>query len=265
MAEIDSKIFEFYPCETHILCAMLPIDTEMVWGTPKKRYLIHHNESHFIWDDGDKETFSTLIIPLNENEKDELYEYSKCKIYDDIMEYLSLLTLHSGLRIDLKSDAFKKYYGQWRNALDYWPEYPRSNPYHGSRWLPDPPAKFDVQPNDEQKMILGFFREAYSCNNIFYAVLACYKIFEHFFPTYQSKIKYINDNLDAAEKLYLKSNRIRGLHDVKKFREFVKNWCGTTKKEDKPYKYCDYYEMYFALEAMKALTLYLINDRIFSD
>jgi hypothetical protein len=277
MEDIDSTVFEHFPCNQFVYCSWMPIRTSVHFSAVKRSF-VHHNNSCFIWVNGTELELPYLIIPLRESDKDELYEYSKSKIYDDALDYLSLLSVIEGLPVDIDINTFKNYYGKWDRVLEYHPPFiPRVGAFYTGR-LEKPPICSTIC-TEKHKQILGLFREACSSNSIFYSIMACYKVFENFM-TKDEKIIYFNENLEAAERNYMLQNKIRGFGDIKKFKAFVKKsglniadyiydrcrhpiaHSKPNKHFIKPFKYSDYYEMYYANEAMKALTLYLIMDKI---
>ena len=278
MSDIDATIFEFFPCDQHIYCSWVTIETTVLFSQ-MKRALIQHNNSRFIWVNGTEHELPYLIIPLRESDKDDLYEYSKSTIYDDALDYLSLLSFITGRPVDINMFTFKNYRAQWHRVLEYNPPFiPRAGTIN-TGGLEKPPI-FTAAITDKDKHIYGLFREALSSNSMFYSMLACHKVFEHIFPDKDDKIDFFDTKINAAWENYSRQNMIRGFGDPDKFRQFVRHYGGLAsdylRKKCRhaiahskpgehfitPYKYSDYYEMYFANETMKALTLYLIMDKI---
>jgi hypothetical protein len=194
------------------------------------------------------------------------------------LDYLSLLSVRFGRPVDLHLKYFKNYYGLMSQVLDYQePWIPRA-PRHGSLIASLP--KFNSSLTNQECVIVGLFKELLHSNNIFHSTLAGFKIYEHYFPEHRTRNSYIEANMPEAKSMALQLNMLRGLGDVDKFLAFVEHYrmsvgeylyrqcrqaiAHATVGESfvQANRYSDYYEMYYASEAVKVLSLYLILDRL---
>jgi|694.fasta_scaffold06266_25 hypothetical protein len=235
--------------------------------------VITHNESIFVWANGDKNFYPLIIAPVNESQNDQLYGYSKTKVMANVLEYLSLLNVQFGLEVDIHQDHFKNYFGLMESVTSTQSFIPRTkiNQFYDNLQLPLYQNKLSTQ----QSLIVGLFRDALNNENIFSSFLSYFKIFENYFPKHEDRNRWIDDKFEEANKFCLSHNLIKGLGDWKKFLDFV-SYSKMTKGEYfykacrqaiahaqkdpsiNPNDFSDYYELYYSKEVIKILAWHLI-------
>jgi hypothetical protein len=235
--------------------------------------VVTHNESVFVWTNGDINYYPLIIAPVTESQNDQLYWYSKTKVMADVLEYLSLLNVQFGLKVDIHQGYFKNYMGLMESVSSTKAFIPRINfdQSYGNLHLPEYQNKLSTQ----QSLIIGLFRDGYNNENIFSSFLSYFKIFENYFPKHENRNKWIDDKFEEAKSFCLRNNLIRGLGDWSKFLDFVYDSKMTKgayfNKELRvaiahakkgrfinPNDFSDYYKLYYSNEVIKILAWYLI-------
>lgn len=235
--------------------------------------VITHNESIFVWANGDNNFYPLIIAPVNESQNDQLYGYSKTKVMANVLEYLSLLNVKFGLEVDIHQDHFKNYFGLMESVSSTKSFIPRTKIYQSYDNLQLP--RYQKKLSTQQSLIVGLFRDAFNNENIFSSFLSYFKIFENYFPKYEDRNNWIDDKFEEANKFCLNHNLIKGLGDWRKFLDFV-SYSKMTKGEYfykacrvaiahaqkdpliNPNDFSDYYELYYSKEVIKILAWYLI-------
>jgi hypothetical protein len=235
--------------------------------------VVTHNGSVFVWTNGDINFYPLIIAPVTESQNDQLYGYSKTKVMSDVLEYLSLLNVEFGLKVDIHQDHFKNYMGLMDSVSSTTSFIPRTNinQSYGNLHLPRYLNKLSTQ----QSLIIGLFRDGFNNENIFSSFLSYFKIFENYFPNYEERNQWIDDKFEEANKFCLYNNLMKGLGDWRKFVDFV-SYSKMTKglyfyKQCRvaiahsqtdplinPNDFSDYYELYYSNEVIKILAWYLI-------
>src|SRR4030042_6985007 len=219
MRDIDSTIYNAFSSQEYKKTALLTINTTLVFEDIK-REIIQHNKSQFVWVNGNERFLPYIIVPLRERDYDDLYEYSKDEIFNDILDYLSLLTVRFGIPVEMHQKYFKNYYGLMEQVLIYhepWIEREMESRDLLKRSIP----VYIKELSDNDKVLTGLFRDAICSANIFYSILSCFKIFEYYFPDYKDRNNWIDINFNEARTFSLKNNIMRGLGDFEKFQKFV--------------------------------------------
>lgn len=235
--------------------------------------VITHNESTFVWSNGDTNYYPLIIAPVNEIENDQLYGYSKTKVMSDVLEYLSLINVNFGFKVNIHHEHFKNYIGLMNSVSTTKPFIPRTKPIYN--YIKQKLPQYNNKLSTQQSLIVGLFRDAFNNENIFSSFLSYFKIFENYYPDHNDRNNWIDENFDQAHKFCLNQNLIKGFDDWNKFLAFVNYFkmskgeyfykqCRTAiahaKKDPliNPNDFSHFYELYFANEVIKILAWYLI-------
>jgi hypothetical protein len=235
--------------------------------------VVTHNGSIFVWTNGDINFYPLIIVPVTESQSDQLYGFSKTEIMFNVLEYLSILTVQFGVKVDIHHDYFKNYFGLMENVSSTRSFISRIEFNHSSSNLLLP--RYHKKLTNKQSLIIGLFRDGFNNENIFSSFLSYFKIFENYFSKHEDRNQWIDDNFEDAHKFCLYHNLIKGLDDWKKFLDFV-SYHRMTKgeyfnkkcrvaiahaKKDlfiNPNNFSDYYELFYSREVIKILAWYLI-------
>ena len=275
-SDIDESIFTIFPLDVYTNTILINVNTGTHF-TGQKRFVISHKNSNFIWVNGTNDCLPYIIAPVKNVDFSEQYHYFKARVLNDILEYLSLLSVRYCHCVEVNSDTFKNYQGRMDSVLNFMDPWIRRQ---SSEILQiDNIPIYSIPLEDSESLMIALFRDGISSNNIFYSILSYFKIFEFYFPKHTDRNLWIDSNYEQAKKLSFTSNVIRGFGDWDKFISFVDIF-GCSKGEylykecrlaiahankdpfTNPNIYSDYYEMYYAREVLKVLSWYLIIQKL---
>jgi hypothetical protein len=276
LRDIDESVYLLFPMTEFTQTMLININTTLNF-TGIKRVVIEHNGSKFIWVNGTQKCIPYIIAPVKIAEFDELFEYSKSKALNDILEYLSLLTVRFGTKVEMNPNTFKNYYGRMDMVLPF--HDPWINRIDEYIFEVDYIPVYNQSLTQEESKMIALFRDSITSNSIFYSILSCFKIFEFYFSTKIDRYNWIDLNFNEAKTFAFQTNVIRGTGDWDKFLAFVN--VNNMSKGDYLYKNCrcaiahansspivnpnifsDYYEMYYSNEVIKVLAWYLILEKL---
>jgi hypothetical protein len=277
LRDIDESAYNIFPMIEYTQTMLININTTLNF-TGIKRVILEHNGSKFIWVNGTQKCMPYIIVPVRDIDHDDLFNYSKSKVLNDILEYLSLLTVRFGFKVEMNPDTFKNYYGRMDMVLPFhapWIDRIDADYIHEVDYIP----VYKQSLTQEESLMVALFRDSITSNNIFYSILSCFKIFEFYFSNYIDRNNWIDINFNDAKMVAMKSNVIRGLGDWDKFLDFVN--ANKISKGEYLYRNCrlaiahanqkpfvnpnifsDYYEMYYSNEVIQILAWCLILEKL---